>query len=349
MATSRSIEVKVGILMLTALGLLAAFILVMGGINFQPTYSVYVNFDNPGGLQTGAPVKIAGVKVGKIDEIQFRGGKVDESTGRREPMVRIKVDIEKRYQDSVRENSLFYVTTQGVLGEQYLAIDAGSSDSPVLDENSGPVRGLDPPRLDLLLAEGYELLHSTVAAIRDNKKEIGETFDALRVTLKATGEFLGENREQIGTILDNAEEASVEGTKLLKGVNEKYVDNPKVDRIVTNVDSITTHLSRDTPALLADTKVLLADGKVTMANAKRFSDAIATEEQANKIKKTVDGAATLVDKANLMANDGQYIVTQIRKGRGTVGALLMDEQLFDDLQEMVRDLKHNPWKFFWRE
>ena len=33
----------------------------------------------------------------------------------------------------------------------------------------------------------------------------------------------------------------------------------------------------------------------------------------------------------------------------TVGALVMDEQLFDDLQELARDLKHNPWKFFWKE
>ena len=55
MANARSIEVKVGVLILTALGLLAAFILVMGGINFQPTYSIYVGFDNPGGLQPGAP------------------------------------------------------------------------------------------------------------------------------------------------------------------------------------------------------------------------------------------------------------------------------------------------------
>jgi phospholipid/cholesterol/gamma-HCH transport system substrate-binding protein len=48
MANSRSIEVKVGILMLTAVGLLAAFILVMGGINFQPTYSVFVELRQPG-------------------------------------------------------------------------------------------------------------------------------------------------------------------------------------------------------------------------------------------------------------------------------------------------------------
>ena len=85
MASPRSIEVKVGILILTAVGLLAAFILVMGGVNFQPTYSIFVDFDNPGGLQSGAPVKIAGVKVGKISETQFRGGEMNQQTGRRDP------------------------------------------------------------------------------------------------------------------------------------------------------------------------------------------------------------------------------------------------------------------------
>src|SRR5262245_61215223 len=97
MAAPRSIEVKVGILILTALGMLAAFILVMGGINFQSTYPIYVDFDNPGGLQTGAPVKIAGVKVGTIKEIQFRGGQVTAG-GKREPLVRLKTAIESRYQ-----------------------------------------------------------------------------------------------------------------------------------------------------------------------------------------------------------------------------------------------------------
>ena len=83
MASPRSIEVKVGMLILTAAGLLTAFIVVMGGINFQPAYSIFVDFDNPGGLQTGAPVKIAGVKVGKVQALEFRGGQIDAKTGRR--------------------------------------------------------------------------------------------------------------------------------------------------------------------------------------------------------------------------------------------------------------------------
>jgi len=341
MASSRSIEVKVGALILSALGLLAAFMLVMGGINFQPTYDLFVDFDNPGGLQTGAPVKIAGVKVGKIEEIQFRGGKTDEKTGRRDPLVRIKVSVEKRYKDSVHENSLFYVTTQGVLGEQFMQIEPGSSDRDVLPEGA-VVRGLDPPRLDMLLAESYELLHSTVAAVRDNRKQISETFDALHQTLQGTGTFFANNQEKIDRIVTNVETATVEGNDLLKGANDKFVKNPQVDRIIDNVDSVTAQANRETPQLISD-------AKVTLANARRASDAVGSEEQAAKLKTAVDKSVALVDQASATMNDAAFMTSQIRKGRGTVGALLMDEQLFDDLQEMVRDLKHNPWKFFWRE
>jgi phospholipid/cholesterol/gamma-HCH transport system substrate-binding protein len=204
------------------------------------------------------------------------------------------------------------------------------------------VRGLDPPRLDMLLAESYELLHSTVAAVRDNRKEISETFDALRITLKGTGTFFSNNQDKLDRIVTNVETATVEGNDLIKGANEKFVKNPQVDRIIDNVDSVTAQANREAPQIIADTKA-------TLANAKRASDAVGSEEQAAKLKKAVDGGVALVDKANATMNDAQYMTAQIRKGRGTVGALLMDEQLFDDLQEMVRDLKHNPWKFFWRE
>src|SRR5262245_20717419 len=222
MASPRSIEVKVGILMLTAVGLLAAFILVMGGINFQPTYPIFVDFDNPGGLQNGAPVKIAGVKVGKISEIGFRGG-VDKHTGKREPLVRLKVQIERRYRESVHENSLFYVTNQSVLGEQFLAIEPGSNDRPILPEGA-TVRGLDPPRLDMLIAEMYELLHSTVSGLRENKAEIGEAFDGLRKTLKGSGEFMDKNKDRLDRIAQNVEKITVDTDDTIRGAKAKFVE-----------------------------------------------------------------------------------------------------------------------------
>ena len=99
----RSIEVKVGLLILVALGLLAAFVLVMGQVSFQPKFTVFVDFDNPGGIGSGSAVRVAGVKVGKIDEIQYRGGEVNAVTHKREPLVRVKISIEKRYQQAVRD------------------------------------------------------------------------------------------------------------------------------------------------------------------------------------------------------------------------------------------------------
>jgi phospholipid/cholesterol/gamma-HCH transport system substrate-binding protein len=340
MANARSIEVKVGFLILTAVGLLVAFILVMGSINFQPTYSILVDFDNPGGVQSGAPVKIAGVKVGKVDEIQFRGGKID-AQGRREPLVRLKLLVEERYQDSIHDNSLFYVTTQGVLGEQFMAIEPGSADRPVLADGA-VVRGLDPPRLDMLLAEGYELLHSTVSAMRDNRAEIKDTFDGLRSTLTGTGTFFKNNQERLDRVAMNLEQASVDGGELIRGAREKFVENPQVDRIIDNTDALSSRLARDTP-------VLLDDGKVAVANARRLSETLGSEQQQAKIGRIVDDTALLVGQARSATTDAQAILAHVKRGRGTVGALVMDEQLFDDLQEMARDLKHNPWKFFWRE
>lgn len=339
MASPRSIEVKVGMLILTSAGLLAAFILVMGGINFQPTYSIFVDFDNPGGLQTGAPVKIAGVKVGKIKEIAFRGG--EARAGKREPLVRLRIDVEKRYQPSVHTNSIFYVTTQGVLGEQFLAIEPGSSDQPVLPEGA-VVRAIDPPRLDMLVAEMYELLHSTVSSIRENKEDIGKAFSGLTRTLKGTGDFFEKNGDTLDRIAGNAEKISEHADELVVGAKSKFVENPQLDRILDNVDKTTGTLAKDGPPLLAD-------AKETLANTKRLSATLGDPASQAKIKQAVDDVAEITGRARSITVDAQAVVAHMRRGKGTVGALVMDEQLFDDLQELARDLKHNPWKFLWRE
>jgi phospholipid/cholesterol/gamma-HCH transport system substrate-binding protein len=341
MQSARSIEVKVGVLILTAVGLLAAFILVMGGINFQPAYSIFVDFDNPGGLQSGAPVKIAGVKVGKIAEIAFRGGGLDAKTGKRDALVRLKVQVEKQYQASVHENSLFYVTNQSVLGEQFLAIEPGSSDRPVLAEGA-VVRGLDPPRLDMLIAEMYELLHGTVSSLRDHKAEIGDAFDGLRKTLKGTGDFMEQNKGHLDKIAENVEKITVDADDMVHGAKAKFVENPQIDRILASAEKVSGDAARELPPMLAD-------GRVAIADARRIAETVGDPGGQAKLKQTLDDVAAVASRAKAMTGDAADILAHVKRGKGTVGAVVMDEQLYDDLQEMVRDLKHNPWKFFWKE
>jgi phospholipid/cholesterol/gamma-HCH transport system substrate-binding protein len=340
MAQERSIEVKVGILILVSLGILAAFVLIMGGLSFEKTYTIYVDFDNPGGLQSGAPVRVAGVKVGKVSELRFMGGKIDPKTNRR-TLVRAKLNIEARVKESIHEDADFYVTTQGVLGEQFLAIDPGSPQKGVLPEGT-IVKGIDPPRLDLFLAKAYELLDTTMNGIRNNRELISDIATNTAGLLKGLNTTLTDNRERINRTMANLESLTAEANTLTTHARTQYVDNPKIARTIDNIDRLSTDIQKDSGPLLKD-------ARESLANLNRASKVVGGEEEQAKLKKTVEDVAQLAARANATAADAQAIVQHIKKGNGTVGALVMDEAIYDDVQEMVRDLKHNPWKFLWRE
>jgi len=349
MASGRSLEVKVGLLILAAMVLLAAFILVMGGINFQPTYEVLVGFDNPGGLQSGAPVKIAGVKVGKVKQIDFSGGQIDDKSGERIPLVQARVSIEKRFQKSIHDNATFYITTQGVLGEQFMAIDPGSLDRPPIDDGV-IVRGLDPPRLDRLIAESYDLLHTMVGALREHKPELKGVFEGLSKTLNGTGTFFERNQGKIDQIADNVLKMSEEGVSTVQGARSKFIDSPQIDRILRYVEQVSGAVAKDVPPLLErDVPALLAQTRDTLDSANKLVKVFSSPEEIARIKNILADVELTSRGAKLAIADAQAISSHIRHGKGSVGALVMDEQLFDDLQELARDLKHNPWKFFWKE
>jgi phospholipid/cholesterol/gamma-HCH transport system substrate-binding protein len=94
---------------------------------------------------------------------------------------------------------------------------------------------------------------------------------------------------------------------------------------------------------------MLKDAREALANLNRLSATVGDPQEQEKIRKTLTDIAQLAERANATASDAEAIVNHIKSGKGTVGALVMDEEIYDDMQEMVRDLKHNPWKFLWRE
>jgi phospholipid/cholesterol/gamma-HCH transport system substrate-binding protein len=339
MAQPRSIEVKVGALILVSLAILGGFVLVMGGLTFQKTYAVYVDFDNPGALQSGAAVRIASVKVGTVENLQFLG-KIDPGTGRR-VLVRAKVGIERRVKDAIHSDADFYVTAQGVLGEQFLAIDPGSQDKPSLAEGA-IVKGIDPPRLDLFLAKAYELLDTTLGGLRNNRDALGDIIANTAGLLRGLNIIVTGNRERIDRIIANVEETTVETKNLAHDARVNYVDNPKLLRTVDNIDKLTAQIQDDAGPMLKDAREALA-------NLNRLSATVGDAKEQERIRKALGDLAQLAERANATAADAQAIVSHIKTGKGTVGALVMDEEIYDDMQEMIRDLKHNPWKFLWRE
>lgn len=86
-------------------------------LNFQSSYRVAAKFDNIGGLKRQAAVKSAGVVVGRVDSISFD----DKSF-----QARVMLDLESRY--TFPKDSSLKILTSGLLGEQYIGIEAGAEE-----------------------------------------------------------------------------------------------------------------------------------------------------------------------------------------------------------------------------
>ncbi len=338
--SQRSMEMKVGGLIVATLVLLVGFIVLLGGLSLQPTFRIYVEFEDPGGLQSGAPIRISGVRVGRVTAIEFRGGETN-AQGKPVAPIRVVADVEAIHKKAIHEDASFFVTAQGVLGEMHLAIEPGSHEKPLLKDGT-TVTGVSPPRLDKLISESYELLHRGYKGVVDNEKKIGETFDGLHKTLSGTGQMFDKHEADIARLIEKLDRIASESEETLKAAREQYVEGARINRILARLDHTTRVLDENLEPILKDTRLLLEDGR-------KVSAFVSDDQQLQTIKDiAADSKATLAT-AKVAAQDMGEMVAHIKAGRGTAGALLMDEALFDDLQELMRDLKHNPWKIMWKE
>jgi phospholipid/cholesterol/gamma-HCH transport system substrate-binding protein len=121
----RQIETLVGLFVL--LGALAIVFLSLKAANLasftlDATYSLSARFDNVGGLKIRAPVKSAGVTVGRIGTIRF-----DDKTFQGVVMM----DIDKRY--AFPTDTSAKILTSGLLGDQYVGLEPGGDDKNLKD------------------------------------------------------------------------------------------------------------------------------------------------------------------------------------------------------------------------
>lgn len=338
--SQRNMEMKVGALILASLVLLVGFVVLLGGLSLQPTYRVFVEFENPGGLQSGAPVRISGVRVGRVTAIEFRGGELDKK-GQPVLPIRVIADLEARHKNAIHKDAKFFVTAQGVLGEMHLAIDPGNHKTGALPDGA-TVTGTSPPRLDQLINESYELLHRGYKGVVDNEKKIGETFDGLHKTLDGTGRMFERHEGDVGKIIHRLESLMTQTEETMAAAREQYIDGPRINRILNRLDRTTKVLDENLEPMMRDSRLMLEDGR-------KVSAFLSDDHQLATMTALSNDTREVLGLAKSVAKDTQAIVSHVKSGKGTAGAIIMDEALFDDLQELMRDLKHNPWKIMWKE
>jgi phospholipid/cholesterol/gamma-HCH transport system substrate-binding protein len=124
----RSIEILVGVFVL--LGMLGLVFLALkaanlGSFNTGDTYPLFARFDNIGGLKVRAPVRSAGVTVGRVVSITL-------DTKTYQGLVRMEVD---RKVEFPRDSSA-RILTAGLLGDQYVGLEPGADEKTLAAEDT---------------------------------------------------------------------------------------------------------------------------------------------------------------------------------------------------------------------
>jgi len=122
-----AIDLWVGIFVVIGLAAIAFLSLKVGNltsVSSAPGYHLEAAFDNIGGLKLRAPVKAAGVVVGRVESIRL-----DPKTYE----AQVSLNIEKQYQFT--KDTIASILTSGLLGEVYVGLDSGG-DTQMLADNA---------------------------------------------------------------------------------------------------------------------------------------------------------------------------------------------------------------------
>lgn len=126
MQQTRTVELGTGLFVL--LGIAALFFLTTQttgseAINMKDSYSVMARFENVGNLKPRAPVSMSGVTIGRVTSIGFDPERLEAT---------VTFAIDSRY-DKIPDDSDASILTSGLLGSQYIGLQAGGSDTFLRD------------------------------------------------------------------------------------------------------------------------------------------------------------------------------------------------------------------------
>jgi phospholipid/cholesterol/gamma-HCH transport system substrate-binding protein len=197
-------EIKVGLFVFIAFVLLAVMVFSISDFytsQAQYTYPLRVRFSFVNGVDPGAPVRVAGVKVGEVRTI---GVYRDEATQK----VQVELGVRISKDAVLEEDALATINTLGLLGEKYLEIIPGTPGKRALSADEILV-GKDSVSTEKLMETTYQTVEELRGAVGSLNQVIGDpaTQEALKGTLANSREatiqltlFLTQANEVMGKI-----------------------------------------------------------------------------------------------------------------------------------------------------
>lgn len=322
-------ELRVGILVVVALTLLVLAILTLGGRTgiFGEKYTLYTLMPSVSGLQPGAPVRLAGVDVGTVNDVIFIEASNRDSLEERllsaygdslgDRAVVVGFQVETEVQDKVTRSSRVKIGTVGLLGDKYLDLEVGDPREPILEEGAIVLneRPIDYEGLIVRAAEGVDELVSSLEGTRELIARVnrGEgTLGKLINDPELYNEWM-RLADQGGDLLEQVQ--SGEGT-LPALLNDRQLYEQLV-RTTSDLEGLTTQIQEGDGSL----------GRL-IRDPSLYDELVATVEE------------------------GQTLIAQMQQGEGTMARLINDPALYERLnrfvveaQGLMVDIQGNPRKY----
>jgi phospholipid/cholesterol/gamma-HCH transport system substrate-binding protein len=308
-------QLKVGVVILAALGVLAIAIYKLGQAAnlFHRRYELIAYLPNATGLVPGGTVLVAGQFAGTIKSIDFLP--VDNDTTRN---LRLRMAIDASLRDQIRSDSKAKVRTLGLLGDKVIDISIGTPRYGVLRE--GDTIAVSPS-LD------YEAILAQAAGAVNDMVDLTHDLRALTTGIlggKGTVGQLMTNRALYDQFVGTMSRANTMLTKLQNpnGTFARLLDDPTLYNrfisVVTSADSLVVSLN---------------DKNGTIGKLLR-DDSLYTHFVS-------------------MAQAGDSIMKALSNGQGPVARLLNDPTLYDrlnklttDLGTILEDVRKDPHRYF---
>jgi phospholipid/cholesterol/gamma-HCH transport system substrate-binding protein len=318
-----AIKVGVTIIVVVILGYWATMMLAKGSCaGKEENLVVHAYFADATNLVEKSRVQIAGLHMGHLVSRELNVSPPRQELIDQKRFAKITVALDRSV--VLYSNARIFKKSASLLGEYYLEIDPGTHDYKDkqgrrhLNER---IKSGDEIRI---VIEGV----TTEQVIRQTEKLFRQINDIIPTLNRIASDIRSFTKPQgpLDSITKNIDDGISENRKTIKATLAN------IEQITRDVRKITQGADKNVEGILADIKQIT--GAVRSLVGKGDKEVEAT---AGKVKSSLDKLASAIDKLDSALGNMQQITDGIEKGEGTVGRLLKDDTLVDDVESVVKD------------
>ena len=333
-------EVKVGLFIIGALGVLFYLTFSIGGKGMFGTraqQSFYIRFTSIIGVTEKSEVRMAGVKIGEVKKIELDN-------------FRAKVTVDLMQAFNIPDDSVAKVQGKGLLGEKFLEIVPGTSSTFVA--NGGELlQSVSPANLEDIVAKlggALDDIKSVTESLKDSlgssegKQGLKSIINNLASLSEDLRSVVGGNKERLNSIILNVDKAS----SLLQAILAE--NRGDLRGTMDNINSVSKSFNEKAPDLLAHLDEAAAgmrdmvkenrdNLKTGIANIKDASGNInqVVVENRENFSTAMANLKASSEKLDKIMESVKQVSGKMEKGEGTIGRLLQDDEVYTNINQTL--------------